>query len=278
MPGVAWSEQEVLATIDAYFRLYDAVLRGAPINKAAEYRALNAAFPARTEKAFERKMQNISACLDRLNLPWIEGLLPAGNFQTLLLTMVTERVLRRRAEIESFADHAPPAVALHGEPDPSSRVPPPLRLGDPTSVATTGVKIDYAEREASNRILGRSGEEWVVRLERGSLELAGRADLAKDVEHTAVIRGDGYGYDVRSFDASSGREKYIEVKTTRAGIRTPFFLTPNEVRFSGLKAESFALYRLHQFGLRTKFYALAGDLTERCELHPSTFRAWPRSA
>ena len=49
-------------------------------------------------------------------------------------------------------------------------------------------------------------------------------DLARKVEWTSQERGDGAGYDIRSFSAA-GDERLIEVKATRGGPTTDFFVT-----------------------------------------------------
>ena len=52
--------------------------------------------------------------------------------------------------------------------------------------------------------------------------------------HVSQTKGDGLGYNVPGcnmrFDAS-GKERFIEVKTTSFGKETPFFISRNEVEF-----------------------------------------------
>jgi hypothetical protein len=88
-------------------------------------------------------------------------------------------------------------------------------------MAAMGRKFDVAERDARNRALGKAGEECVLHHERQQLCAAGRDDLADKVRWTAVKDGDGFGFDILSFEAD-GREKLIEVKTTNGWERTPF--------------------------------------------------------
>jgi len=88
-----------------------------------------------------------------------------------------------------------------------------------------------AEGDARNRMLGKAGEELVVKEEKKALIIAGRNDLAEKVSHVAVVEGDGAGYDVRSY-SPTGAVKHIEVETTRSGINTSFYITSNEVAFS----------------------------------------------
>ena len=97
------------------------------------------------------------------------------------------------------------------------------------------------------------------------------------MEHSSVIRGDGLGYDIRSFDAD-GAEMFIEVKTTRLHNDTPFFVSSGEVAASKTWGEAFYLYRLYQFESKSAgFYQLRGPLSQSCNLTPVTFSAAPRA-
>ena len=87
--------------------------------------------------------------------------------------------------------------------------------GDAEAPARPPTKIDFAERDARNRKLGRSGESWVVELEKRTLINAGRKDLAERVDWVSDRLGDGLGYDIVSSD-ELGADKFIEVKTTNA--------------------------------------------------------------
>ena len=99
------------------------------------------------------------------------------------------------------------------------------------------------------------------------------SDLAEKVSHVAVVEGDGAGYDVRSY-TPTGDVKYIEVKTTRSGINTSFYITSNEVAFSSSHAETFYLYRLWNFNTGSaSMYILKGDVSESLTLDPVNYRA-----
>jgi len=125
-------------------------------------------------------------------------------------------------------------------------------------------------REARNRELGLAGEEFVLRFERARLLAAGRARLAEKIVHVSKERGDGEGFDVLSFE-ESGEERLIEVKTTKYGRHTPFFLSRNEVAVSERKSDQYQLYRLFEFGEGTKLFGLAGALSQTCTLEPTSF-------
>src|SRR5262249_18039746 len=92
-------------------------------------------------------------------------------------------------------------------------------------------KFDPALRDQLNRKLGYAGEAQVYDHEQRKLFDAGRKDLARKVRWVSQVDGDGAGYDIRSFDPT-GNERLIEVKTTRGGNRTPFYLSRNENDFA----------------------------------------------
>ena len=73
-----WSDDELAAAVEAYKEMYGLETAGKPYSKLDFYRALAKRF-GRTEKAFEYRMQNISAVLRELGRSWIPGLKPAGN-------------------------------------------------------------------------------------------------------------------------------------------------------------------------------------------------------
>lgn len=73
-----WSDAELAASIDAYREMVRMDASGVRYSKKQIYRDLAARF-GRSDKAYEFRMQNISAVLDELGLPWIEGLKPKSN-------------------------------------------------------------------------------------------------------------------------------------------------------------------------------------------------------
>jgi len=74
-----WSDVELEAAVVAYRRMQQLESQHEPIPKSAIYRDLAAAHHSRSAKAFEYRMQNISAVLMEEGLPWLPGLKPAGN-------------------------------------------------------------------------------------------------------------------------------------------------------------------------------------------------------
>jgi hypothetical protein len=104
------------------------------------------------------------------------------------------------------------------------------------------------------------------------LRQLGHRRLSEKVEHVARTQGDGLGYDILSFE-SNGRERLIEVKTTRYGDMTPFFATRNEVEVSERQAASYRLYRVFKFEKKPRLFILPGALRQSVILEPVTYRA-----
>ena len=136
-----------------------------------------------------------------------------------------------------------------------------------------GRKIDFVERDAANRRLGRLGERFAYDLERQYLLGRGRDDLAKKVEWVADSQGDGLGYDVLSFDADDESERWIEVKTTALSKYSPFIVTANELRCSEARPRNYCLYRLFRFTQSPRLYVLHGAISAWCLLEPMAYRA-----
>ena len=95
MKRTPWTESEVRACIKAYFDMLSAQDAGRKRKKKDVYRALVCVHPARTEKAWEAKCQNISAVLYEENQPYLDGLAPRFNYQSLLRALVLEYLKRR---------------------------------------------------------------------------------------------------------------------------------------------------------------------------------------
>jgi hypothetical protein len=277
-----WSEEEVGLIVADYFTMLEKELLGKEYSKADHRRSLAPKLGGRSDGAIEFKHANISAVLTSLGLPYIEGYKPRGNYQTLLAQEV-EAFLDRNP---TFMEHLAGAPTINPDKAPAHDVldldtiiedPPAEIIGQKESgqpwLSRKGRKIDFAQRDALNRQLAKLGEEFVVRLERHRLLLAGRDDLAQKVLWVAVEIGDGLGFDVLSFDDQDESEKLIEVKTTGLGKFFPFYVTANEVRCSEDMAEQFHLFRVFDFGRTPRVYILTGSLKANCRLEPTQYRA-----
>jgi len=133
-------------------------------------------------------------------------------------------------------------------------------------------RFDPVERDMRNRRLGEEGERLVLEHEMYTLRLGGRQDLAKSVRWIAKEEGDGAGYDILSFD-KRGEKKFIEVKTTTGGIRTPFFITRNEHAFARDKSDNYHLVRVFDFRRIPRAFQLTGKLDNHLHLSTETYRA-----
>jgi hypothetical protein len=121
-------------------------------------------------------------------------------------------------------------------------------------------------------VLGSAGEQFVVRFEIARLLSIGQDRLADRVERISETQGDGAGFDVLSFE-ESGRERFIEVKTTAYGRETPFFVTRNEVEVSRDHDGQYHLYRLFDFRNRPRLFWKAGALDQSFDLDAVQYRA-----
>ena len=272
--GETWRRWEIDALVASYFAMLDAERRGQQPVKAEFNRTLQGLLPARTRGSIEYKLQNVSAVLEEQHRPFIDGYKPARNFQADLRDAVIAWVGNNRSvaeELASYGDAPPPDVL------------PPVRLRDvlverPTSgrARTGGLSITQgawgALRDAQMRILGEAGERWVTEIERSELEAAGRIDLANRVEWTSRDRGDGFGYDVASFEAD-GMPIQIEVKTTNLGPRSPFYVTRNEIAKSEELVDSYRLYRVFDFGRDARLFIVPGSVRAGFAIEPTIYEA-----
>jgi hypothetical protein len=277
--GKPWTEFEVEATVGAYFEMLDMERRGQRYAKVEIVRSLRTMMPARSHAAIEYKFSNISAILDEIGLPWIDGYKPQSNYQQDLRRVVTARLATNQRISEGFAAYqasALPPAQVRPLATADVLVPPPSApsVNRRRSSVQLNVGPITALKDFQAKELGNAGEEWVVALERAELARAGRADLAKRVEWTAREVGDGTGYDVASF-FPDGRERLIEVKTTNYGARTPFYLTLWEVEFSALRPEAYSLYRVHGFARDPRIYVLDGSVEASSRLDPKVYLGIP---
>ena len=278
-----WSQEEAEAVVTDYFDMLAKELRGDDFNKAEHNRRLQQILVRRTKGSIERKHQNISAILIQLGYPYVNGYKPLGNYQELLREVVEERLTAASA-VHEAAQCAVEEPVMHAPSVPdilAILVPPPVREEEPAAIRETArtprrsVRRNYLEIEARNRSLGLNGEQFVLRYEHERLRRAGQRALAERIEHVAQTQGDHLGYDVLSFE-ESGRERLIEVKTTRFGSLTPFFASRNEVEVSATRQDDYQLYRLFHFMEQPKLFVLSGALAQTCILEANQFAAIPR--
>lgn len=281
MGGGDWSRQEVEAIVDDYLSMLASELAGTPYGKAAHRRALLPLLNGRSEQSIEFKHANISAVLLDAGFPYISGYKPRSNYQALLAEVLDERMsgasqLQEVAAADADRPMVVPEVddilaVLTGAP----KVASDAHKAAESSRASIRLATNYIEREARNRSLGAAGELFVLNYERARLIHADKEALAARIEHTAKVCGDYEGYDILSFD-ETGAERLIEVKTTKYGAETPFFVSRNEVATSERRPSLYYVYRLYGFRQAPKLYTLPGAISQSCRLSAASFLAMPR--
>ncbi|VEN75053.1 conserved hypothetical protein [Candidatus Desulfarcum epimagneticum] len=278
-----WSESEVEAAVADYFDMLCLELKGRKYNKTRHRRALIARLNNRSEGSVELKHQNISAVLIEMGVPYIDGYKPRSNYQRALLPDAVSDYLKNHPEVQALfqADsEAAPEIPTVSDFLTAMEAPPSREKRRSPVVAETPaiynpIGVNYLEREARNQSLGDAGEKFVMNFERARLIRAGKESLADRVDQVSVTVGPSAGFDIRSFE-ENGSDRFIEAKTTKYGKNTPFFVTPNELRFSRENSSRYFLYRLFKFRADPRMFSLRGHLREKCALEASQFMARPK--
>lgn len=275
-----WSQTEVAMTVRSYLDMLQLEVSGQSYVKSHFRKALLPRLSNRSESAIEFKYQNISAVLMKLGLRPIRGYQPAQNYQQTLVPEVQRQLASRPSIIELVLAEAlrVPETSPIGSLDFDGASVPSIIVPQSSNGDTVhAARPDYAAIEARNRALGLAGELAVVDLEYRRLVKAGKTNLARRIDHVSESRGDGDGYDILSFE-ENGREKLIEVKTTRSRAETPFFVTSNELKVSRQHPDIYCLVRVYNFGNDSAWFPLRGNLDASCLLEPNGFTALPRPA
>ena len=274
--GTPWSNEEIDIIVEDYFNMLHKELRGQEFRKSDHNRRVQSR-TGRSKGSVEYKYQNISAVLNILGCPRIDGYLPAKNIQKALIPGV-ERYLDNfkweswidtslldRVKKTSSTDIADEIQILQQIPIPSKK---------PSSREVTRLirKFDPAARDARIREIGMLGEQRVFHSEQTRLKNDGRKDLASKVRWVSREDGDGAGYDIRSF-TSTGQELFLEVKTTIGGAQTPFFISANEVDFSEEHPEHSRIFRVFDLPRVPRAFILSPPLENDLILTPKNFRA-----
>lgn len=274
--GKDWGEAEIDLIVEDYFQMLFLELGNRSFVKAHRNRVMQEK-TGRSRSSIEFKHQNISAVLDVLGLPWIQGYKPMSNFQRSLIDGVERR-------LTSFGENLVTDIMDAKTMLPESTLaesgalyfgaPPSLGPQEelPREVKRIIAKFDPAERDARNRTLGEKGEELVLRVERARLISVGRTELARKIRWVSKEDGDGAGFDILSFD-QSGAERLLEVKTTTGRDRTPFYITENERSLSVERPDAFKLVRLYDFARRPMAFELSPPLENFIALNPTLYRA-----
>lgn len=274
--GEDWTQEEVDATVAAYFDMLLLEARQEKFNKSDRNHVLRQRLNGRSKASVELKHQNVSAVLHGLDLPYISGYKPRGNSQLLLRKAVQKFLIEKadlvRNVVDAFEDVKAPAERQYRAVVVDA---PPIEVVAKVSTSPRPRlprKIDFAARDESNRKLGRIGEEWVLGFEQNRLTDAGHPELFQRVDWISDRLGDGAGYDILSYDTVD-QPRYIEVKTTNGPHTSAFIISRNELEFAREAGEAFHLYRLFQFRSTPMLYMLRGDVSSHLHLEPIDYRA-----
>src|SRR5690606_3570545 len=273
-----WSQHEVGLIVADYFAMLMKELAGEPYVKAEHNRNTQKLLNNRSKQSLEWKYRNISAVLARLGAPYIRGYVPAWNYQRALVDAV---VAYRKAHPElerlfdRFADEPvvvePPKLdfskILDERPEPS------LLAEEPTVTYGRAVKVNYLEREQQNQFVGKSGEEIALEFERWRLITAGKESLADKVEWVSQTQGDGLGFDIRSW-SENGKDRFIEVKSTKLTKEAPIFFTNSEYTFARDHRDRFYLYRVFNLQKDPKLFMVQGAYDEFCRHTPIQYKGY----
>jgi hypothetical protein len=275
-----WSQKEVEIIVEDYLGMLALELRRQDYNKAERNRELQKLLPARSRGSIEFKHANISAVMIEMGYPYVEGYKPRGNFQALLQEVVERRVYARpelafivAKLIEQPAERPARIDLLAMLVDPPLPTKRKEAIYEKRLAPRVTAKRNYLEQEARNQSLGRAGEELVLDFEHQRLWRAGQKALAERIVHVSN-QADGHGYDILSFE-NDGRERLVEVKTTRFGALTPFFASKNEVEISDERSGEYHVYRLFDFSKNPRLFMLDGSMRSTCSLEVAQFRAIP---
>lgn len=280
-----WSDEQNDLIVAEYFAMLDLIMSNQPFVKQDRKRLLDAKIQ-RGIGSIDFKLGNISAVASELGLPELPGFAPAPKAQKSIAD-----ALRRylTAHPERFADGAFVPVAdiqysLAESPERREVLGHLLTLVEapekgagrkarPPFVERLIQDFDPAARDQRNRVVGKAGEQMVFDYEIARLTAAGKPNLAGEVQWTSRDKGDGAGYDIRSFNLK-GEERFIEVKSTKGSRTAPFYLSRNEREVSVEHAGKWRLHRVFDLSIRPKLFRLKPPLEKVATLEPEAWSVW----
>ena len=96
--------------------------------------------------------------------------------------------------------------------------------------------------------MGDAGEVFALEWERNRLrDLSVTFDVSEEVIHFSRKYGDGAGYDILSRNGRDFALRYIEVKTTKGDLNTPFYMSVNERAFIEIYQDNAFIYRVYNY-------------------------------
>ena len=137
---------------------------------------------------------------------------------------------------------------------------------------------DFDKKNKENKMTGDLGEKLVLDYEREKLRMQSISDVEDKVFLTSSKKdeyGNAYPCDIISFDPSTGNSVFIEVKTTRMGAETPFYISAEEVQFSIDNESNYKLYRVFNAlaNRNPQFYETRGKVEDNFLLEKERYIA-----
>lgn len=141
----------------------------------------------------------------------------------------------------------------------------------------TARKVDFKTLNNEHTALGDAGENFALEWERNRLrELNVSYNILDEVIHFSRKYGDGAGYDILSRKGLEYDLLYIEVKTTKGGLDTPFYMSENEKAFIEIYKENTQIYRVYNYNQETNVGEIAiitcEELMQNYDFNPITYK------
>lgn len=138
-------------------------------------------------------------------------------------------------------------------------------------------KINFLALNLEHSALGDAGENFALEWERNRLrDLNVDFNVLDEVIHCSRKYGDGAGYDILSRKDSGYDLLYIEVKTTKGGMDTPFYMSENEKLFMEIYQDNALIYRVYNYDLDMNVGEIAtisyNDLITNYVFDPITYK------
>ena len=153
-----WSEAEFRATVQAYIEMWRLEQRGINYKKSTfRTELLQGVLSKRSPSAIEMRMRNISAVMEELGYPRIQGYAPAGNVGT----KVTHKIKQHLANLNLGGDIFP-SRAETASLKPTKSEPP---IGNPIPKTFTSQATEYARDQ---KVV-----DWVLNQANGICESCG---------------------------------------------------------------------------------------------------------
>lgn len=136
---------------------------------------------------------------------------------------------------------------------------------------------NYLEEHEMNIETGIKGEELVINYEKERLSKNNKLlPYVNKIIHTSVEKGDGYGYDIESYDIINEKvEKiFIEVKTTTSNrTNAQFFISQNEIDVSMEKGDNYRIYFVSNYNDKNPNLQIIDRIKNNLELSPVNYIA-----